>query len=223
MTATPRGFEVAAAFATPTRRVLQRQISEVGCPKCSQPEPWIPQTWRRDRSLLLLRAAIACLRRSLESACAGCCLLTEARSAQACAQVGSTWSSDVCHGTSMALLPQSAHELEQSRSTSLIQRLNIAARSYLSSRRLVVCAAARRTMVGSAIFRVIAVFRFTASSNSPSRVEGLGAWQLAVKTDWLRYRSRQTAGRSQEPLTYRLGDVVDVEIRRWMCCAIRSI
>ncbi|MCT0199687.1 RNB domain-containing ribonuclease [Synechococcus sp. CS-1325] len=129
--------------------------------------------------------------------------------------------SDLCHGTiDWPLLPPSQlTEIEASRSSALIQRLNNRSRFVLELQSDLVAMAQARTaepLVGQTLTGVISgvqSYGFFVEI-PPSRVEGL-VHVSSLKDDWYEYRSRQNrlVGRKNRRV-YLLGDQVEVEIQK---------
>ena len=216
----PAAAALAEAFAATDRsRVLQRQLSDVlpvvqlsgepGLHSLAAAElgfaPWcLPSLHYADlwnQHLLVL-------------------LLTEGKDRPSVRhKVRVDLASDLCHGTiDWPLLPPSQlSELEASRSTGLIQRLNNRSRFVLDLQAdLLAMAQARAAepLAGQTLSGVISgvqSYGFFVEI-PPSRVEGL-VHVSSLKDDWYEYRSRQNrlVGRKNRR-TYMLGDQVEVEI-----------
>jgi ribonuclease R len=218
----PAAAELAVAFAATDRsRVLQRQLSDVLPPiqLSDQPEA---------NNLAAAEVAFAswCFPAlhyaDLWNQHLLVVLLTEGKDRPSVRhKVRVDLASDLCHGSiDWPLLPPSQlSELEASRSSALIQRLNNASRFVLELQADLVAMAQARSaepLVGQTLTGVISgvqSYGFFVEI-PPSRVEGL-VHVSSLKDDWYEYRSRQNrlVGRKNRRV-YLLGDQVEVEIQK---------
>jgi ribonuclease R len=218
----PAAAELAVAFASTDRsRVLQRQLSDVLPPiqLSDQPEA---------NNLAAAEVAFAswCFPAlhyaDLWNQHLLVVLLTEGKDRPSVRhKVRVDLASDLCHGSiDWPLLPPSQlAELEASRSSALIQRLNNASRFVLELQADLVAMAQARSaepLVGQTLTGVISgvqSYGFFVEI-PPSRVEGL-VHVSSLKDDWYEYRSRQNrlVGRKNRRV-YLLGDQVEVEIQK---------
>jgi len=218
----PAAAELAVAFAATDRsRVLQRQLSDVLPPiqLSDQPEA---------NNLAAAEVAFAswCFPAlhyaDLWNQHLLVVLLTEGKDRPSVRhKVRVDLASDLCHGSiDWPLLPPSQlAELEASRSSALIQRLNNASRFVLELQADLVAMAQARSaepLVGQTLTGVISgvqSYGFFVEI-PPSRVEGL-VHVSSLKDDWYEYRSRQNrlVGRKNRRV-YLLGDQVEVEIQK---------